>query len=413
MATKDTTVQSATEVMDPAMEYDSVTSPQYKKPNFLIGAKYKSSLLENQIMAIAFANINKGNFEETGMNTLTVTMKAAEIRNLTHSNSGSFYNRLNKVAAAMTSKSIGYNDPEQQKFEYIAVVIRATYENGYYTIEFNPYIKQYLTDIRSNFTKLKLSAMLSFDSVYSFRLYEFLKSYAYIPKNMQEEMGDKVVRFNNYFSLAELKLTLGVINAEGDGVKNVLNNSKTPNYEKAVQASQDKMYSSWTDLKRYVVDPAIEEINEKSDIFVEYRLGRAGYGGKIAGLNMTITLKEKQAQIEKDKQLSPEEKDKVIDMISDLIDIPLKVKDIRAIAEAAEYDFDLVKKTYEGAESSLDNISNFTGFMISAIKGNFYEEADTQTAKPKKKGKKDTNKFNDFKQNTYDFDQLEIDLLSN
>ena len=70
-------------------------------------------------------------------------------------------------------------------------------------------------------------------------------------------------------------------------------------------------------------------------------------------------------------------------------------------------------RSYEGAESSTNNISNFTGFMISAIKGDYYEEADTQPAAPKKKGRKKTNAFHDFKQNTYDYNQLELELASN
>lgn len=405
MATKESVVD--TESRD--IEYDSLTSVQYKKPNFLIGAKYRSPLKENQILAMALANIHHA--EETEKGTLRVTMKAANIRKMTNANSGSFYNRLNKIAASMTSKSIGYNDPEKQKFEYIAVVVRATYEKGYFSIEFNPYIKNYLTDIRSNFTRLKLPIMLSFENVYSFRLYEFLRSYAYVPKNMQDDKKT-VNKFNNHFSLAELKLTLGVVNAELDSVKKVLIESKNPNYEKAVQASPEQMYEDWTDFKRYVLEPAVKEINEKSDIHVQYRQGRAGVGGKVEEVHFSITLNE--FQVESERKLTTEEKDDIVDRISDLIDQPLKVKEIRAIAEAAEYDYDLVKRAYEGAVDSPSKIDNFTGFLISAIKGDYYPEG-VVVKEVKKRGrpKKSQNIFNDFKQNEYDFDALEKELLSN
>lgn len=409
MATKESVID--TESND--VEYDSLISVQYKKPNFLIAAKYKSQLKENQIMAMALANIHKAEEVEKGI--LRVTMKAAEIRKMINANSGSFYNQLNRIAVSMTSKSIGYNDPEKQKFEYIAVIIRASYEKGYFSIDFNPYIKDYLTDIKSNFTRLKLPIMLSFENVYSFRLYEFLRSYAYVPKNRQNEGKKPVYKFNTHFSLAELKLTLGVVNAELDSVKKILLESKNPNYEKAVQASPEQMYEVWADFKRYVLEPAVEEINEKSDIYVQFKQGCAGIGGKVEEVHFSVTLKD--LQVETVKKLTTEEKDEILDKISDLIDPPLKMRDIRAIAEAAEYDFDLVKRAYAGTVESSTKIDNLTGFLISAIKDNYYPDiviVDEKTVKKKGSTKKsDKNPFNNMMKNEYDFEALEKELLSN
>lgn len=410
-ATKETEKRIDEVVIAPDDEYDTYLPIQYRKSNVLIGSKFKSTLLENKLLAISLANIPY-NAEEGENGTLISTMKAADIRKLLNANKGSFYSQLNSAARSMTAKSIGYNDPENQKFEYIAVVIRAAYDKGYFTIEYNPHIKNYLTDIKANFTKLSLPIMLKFESVYSFRLYELLKSKAYIPKNMQSELENKnIKKFNIRISIAELKLTLGVVNAELESVKRVLNNSKTPNFDKAVEVSPEHMYTGMGDFKRRVIDVAIEEINRVSDMNVQYEPTRTR-AGKVVGFIFKVEFKESKPV------LTSEEKDEIIDMISDLIDQPLKTKDIRAIAEAAEYDFELVKRAYEGAEGSYDSISNFTGFMISAIKDNYYPEAvepAPETQKKKKAGKKpiSQNPFNQFKQNDYDFDQLEIELLSN
>ncbi len=386
-------------------EYDTYLPVDYRKSNMLIGAKYKSTLFENKLMAISLANIPY-NAKEGANGTVVTTMKAADIRKMLNANKGSFYSQLNNAAQSMTAKSVGYSDPEQQRFEYIAVVIRAVYANGYFTIEYNPYIKNYLTDIKSNFTKLNLPIMLSFESVYTFRLYELLKSKAYIPKNMQETFANRNVRkFNIRISLSELKLTMGVINAELDKVKRILNNSKSPDYDKAVQASPEKMYTNLGDFRRRVLDIAVEEINQVSDMHVDYEMVRAG-SGKVTEIIFHVELKQQKIT------LTSEEKDEIIDKISDLIDEPLKVKDIRSIAEAAEYDYDLVQKAYEGAVNSVNKIDNLTGFLISAIK-NRYFNVTVEESEKKGKAKKSSNPFNDFKQNDYDFDQLEMDLLAN
>ena len=52
-----------------------------------------------------------------------------------------------------------------------------------------------------------------------------------------------------------------------------------------------KKYPEWYELKRRAIDPAIKEINEKSDINIEYTPKKKS--GKTVGLNMTITRKKK------------------------------------------------------------------------------------------------------------------------
>lgn len=392
-----------------ADECDTYLSVNYKKSNMLIGAKYKSTLFENKLMAISLANIPY-NAVESQNGTLITKMKAADIRKMLNANKGSFYSQLNNAAQSMTAKSVGYSDPEQQRFEYIAVVIRAVYEKGYFTIEYNPYIKNYLTDIKSNFTKLNLPIMLSFESVYTFRLYELLKSKAYIPKNMQETFANKNVRkFNIRISLSELKLTMGVVNAELDKVKRILNKSEYPDFDKAVQASPEQMYTGFGDFKRRILDIAVEEINKVSDMHVVYETVRVG-SGKVTEIIFKVELKQRRIT------LSSEEKDEIIDRISELIETPLKVKDLRSIAEAAEYDYDLVEKAYDGAINSTNRIENLTGFLISAIKNRYFDVTVEETVKDKKTGKrasKPINPFIDFEQNDYDFDQLEMDLIPN
>ena len=107
--------------------------------------------------------------------------------------------------------------------------------------------------------------------------------------------------------------------------------------------------------------------------------------------------------------LTDEEKDNILDDIMGIFEERIKLKDLKAIAEAANYETDRVKKAYQIAKNSKKEIPNLVGFMISAIKG---EWEDT----PKKNNESDSannsNSFNQFEQRDIDFNELEEKLLA-
>lgn len=370
---------------------------KYAKSNYLIGAKYRSTLLENKIMAICLSNIDKiKKDEKTGM--IYSEVKASELKRLMNKKSGSFYDQLLEVAQNMMGSSIGISNPETKTFDYLALIIRATYQNGIFRIEYNPHMENYLIGFGRKFTMLSLKTMLSFSSSYSFRLYECLKSRSYYPKNIEEEKKTGIYCFD--FLVSELKLMLGIVNAELDSVRRILNNSSSPDYDKAVEKSAEKTYEKWYEFKRKVLDPSIEEINDKTELYVKYDSIKEGRGGKVKRLIFTVIKKDEE------KELTSEEKDKILDAISELIEEPLKLKDIRSIAEVANYDLDKIIDAYNIAKKSSTTIKNLTGFIKSAIKEEYEMPVE-------RKGKKNNLAFNDFPQREYDYEQLELKLLSN
>ena len=375
----------------------------YNKSNILISAKYQSTILENKLLALALSNLS---VTDTG--EITFRMSAGRIRKILHGNSGSFYNQLNKAADSMTGRKIGYNDPELKKFEYMVIIIHSEYDKGYMTIDFNPMMKEYLIEMKGNYTKLSLPVMMRFNSVYAFRLYEFLRSRAYTPKNIKFP-SSRDDFFTISATMSELKLILGVVNAADEKVKNILNNKKNPDYDAAVEAATEKGFTSNADFKRRVVNVAVEEINKKSDITVSYDTDRTP-SHEITGFIFTVRFKP-----EEEQEITMEEKEEIQEMISDLIDQPLKIRDIKAIAEAADYNYETVEKTYqkiiEAYGEDCDGIGNFVGFFINAIKDGYYDRPETSPKKSKNDKKK--NQFNQFKQNQYDFDVLEKELAAN
>ena len=154
------------------------------------------------------------------------------------------------------------------------------------------------------------------------------------------------------------------------------------------------------------MDKAKAELDESTSIRFEYEPIRVGTGGKTNSIRFLIydkkTTKVEEVEKKTIKILTPEEKEDFIDQVNEVIEEKLKVKDLRAIAEAAEYDISKVEKAYKVLLSS-GKIDNITGFMIKAIQDG-YEEPVMRQKKTE---------FNNFKQNIYDFTELEEQLLDN
>lgn len=371
---------------------------EYKKSNFLISAKYKSSLLENKILAVSLTKVRK---DENGQLISTVT--ASELKKYMKKTNGSFYDQLYSCADNLTNRQIVMEDRENNKFMILNIVQTALYDNGRFTIKYNSDLERYLYGLQQNFTKLSLPVMMSFKSVYSFRLYELLKSKAYYPRD--KKRAENLFRIT--FSVSELKLDLGAVNSSYDRVQRVLKSS-SPDYDKAVEAAREKTFARWGDFKDRVIDVAVKEINSLPEacMNVSYELGKSGRGGKVYEVAFIVRLMNTAAElVEPDvifKDVLTAEMSVVENIDSLLEDEDMRVKDIKAIAIAAGNDYSRVENAYTIYRKQKVKAANFTGWMIAAIQ-NGYKESKKFSA----------NTFNDFEQNTYDFDQLELELLSN
>lgn len=384
---------------------------RYSKSNYLISAKYSSSLLENKITAISLSKIQKKEYVEDNKGRIVCSMTAHELRRLIGSNGGSFYATLEPVARNMTSRVIGFSDPLKDGgvFDYISIIDRAKYEKGTFTIYYNADIKEYLSEFKANFTILELPTMLKFKNTYSFRLYELLSSKSYYRKGIPNVAKSQI--FNIEFNLSELKLNIGVVNAELDVVRKELTKKKAPDYDKAVERSPEKKYNNWSAFRRRVLEPAITEINEKTDMRVSFNSLKGGQGGKVYGVQFIVDLTRKNSSmnLKSDNIVEAVEPDaeklmELVDEVADIIPVTLKPKEYKAILKAAEYKVKLVQKAVRVMEKN-GNIKDVVAFLIAAIKGE-YEEPVVYSSN------KSMNDFNNFHQRDYDYEQLEIELLN-
>jgi plasmid replication initiation protein len=416
-------------VAEPGYDKNRDRNGDYQKSNFLIGAKYKSSIQENKIIAIALSKIRQKDYE-IDQGSIICKFKAKDLKiALGAEDNHSIYKKLDRISKNLTNRSVGWTDPKSNKFDYIAVVTRASYENGTFRIKFNQDLQEYIDGIRGNYTTLSLVTMLQFKNVYSFRLYEILRSKAYYRKG--EERADEF--FEITFQLSELRLLMGIVNANLDSVRNILlENPAYPDYDRAVEASPEKMYADWGDFKRHVIDVAVKEINKITDMAVEYKPKKGGKGGRVYGLIFYVQLhkdkhlnagfiqgeqtelpldvveakevpKKHKKQTTAGKIELTAEQMNVVLSIARTLPADLDLDGIKAIAEAGHFDPDYIHEKYE--LSKTQDVDNLVAWMVAALR-NDYQSSSVKAKKTRSKKRMDSDM-------EYDIDAIEARMLKN
>ncbi len=156
-------------------------------------------------------------------------------------------------------------------------------------VKWSPYLAPFILEIKRGFTLYEIKTFLSLDSIYSKKLYRFLKK---LQKYGRVEIP-----------IEEIKFYLEV----------------------------EDRYSNFHLFELYVLKPSVEEINEKTDLFVEYekkRLGEGDRGSKVIALIFSIKQKPQEGikDLEKylkekpteDKLLLEELKTKIKTLIKEL-----------------------------------------------------------------------------------------------
>lgn len=379
-------------------KYQVQQNNMYATSNVLISSKYKSTLFSNRLMAISMAKIFDGKAEEDAVGGLSLRIPGSEIQKKFGSSSHDFFNDLDKAANSMTGRSIGWSNPETREFEYTAVVTNAKFVNNVFTIEFNKNMTKYLKDLDSQYTMLQLPVMLSFKSVYTFRLYEILKSKSYTPKGSKNTEN----KYRIEMDLNELRLMLGVVNAELESVKKVLNNRKgNPDYEAAVNASPEKIFVQWYELKRNCIDVAVKEINKNPEtgMHVDYEAKKMGRGGKVYAVEFFVDLISKTSEdvAEEAAELNEYNEDDILEEI--MMKLGIKLKEARSVAVAANWDLNIVMEKYEISKSQ--DIDNLVGWMIKAIKEDYKMPSGKKSKKSVKTG------FSNFEERDVDYNEIE------
>lgn len=140
--------------------------------------------------------------------------------------------------------------------------VRIQHRTGKIAVRFDEEMRPFLLELQERYTQFELRYTLAMRSKYSVRLYEILKSYTEMAKD--EPIKFTVERFKN------------LVGTE---------------------------YDRWVDVKRKVIEVALKEINEYTDLFVTYEAKKKGRA--YTKISFTITVEDDfHAKIETSKAIN-------------------------------------------------------------------------------------------------------------
>ncbi len=329
-----------------------------KKSNyFVMNSSYDLSMEEQKII-LTLASMVKPEDEEFKRYKFNIS----EFIALIGIKNQSQYTEIPTITKGLMKKV--FEIQEEDMLIQVAWLSSVVYKkgSGYVELEFSPRLKPYMLKLNSMFTQYKLGNILMMKSKYSPRIYEFLKCNEFKKQKMIE------------FSLNQLRKLLKVEN----------------------------VYLLYADFKRFVLFPAQKEINTLTDIsftFEEIKKGR-----KVDKIRFYITSNNKHIELEN----VPEEKEKheeididdLIERLQDIIEEKLKIKEYKALLQAANNDVELIQAKYQLARKQ-KKIDNLVGWMVKAIQEEYSEPIE----------KRKMNSFNNIEGRQYDYEELERALL--
>ena len=381
----------------------------YSKSNSQIMSKMgKNTMLTLKLFSCCYAQMSSNKYQLDNGH-IVCQFRVPELREIFGVSSKNFYESLRTACLHMSNKKIiNFNDV-QKSFRIHNLITDAVCENGLVTIRFNDKLSDQLINVSAKFTKFRLGIMTSFDSTYSYYIYEALRSRAYTPKG-EEKKQEFVIDYN----LAELKFDLGIYDAsESREAQKIIQQSPNPDWEKVIEVlnaapkAKKPSLDRWVDLKAKCIDVAVEEINKKTDIEIyDIKPQRSGRGGKIRSLKFFLRYKPVSSAPEPVKIIDEptESSVDVVDEIYSLISpLGLKLRDAMILASDSGYDVDRVKRAVDVLKSSKTEVQSVTGFLRTAIKEGYQKSEKYEKS----------SSFSNFEERDNDWNKIAEDIINN
>lgn len=340
-----------------------------KRPESLIEARFCLTKRQNDVLDMVLASIEDDD-------KLEYQIDIAKYSQLyTIKNKSNVYRDLKKAVKTFENKGFSLttknlNDKEHRI--YFAWFASIEYIDGESKIvlELGKRLKEIMLNTKKAcFYQIKYP--LNFNNIYSKRIYYYLKSFENSNKNGEGWRVDKL-----------------------DDLREKLECPKS--------------YDVYYEFKRFVLSPAQNEINTKSDISFEYE--------EIKTLKKVTSIKffinsNRSLQAQSPISLVPDnevliitgpEKDDPLEKIIVMMDKHNITKlEARKIYDSSNRDLDIISKIYKDKKDK--QVTDIVGLMISLVKPGVYR-------KPNKDYCGGT--FNNYEQRTYNYDELEKMLLA-
>ncbi len=200
------------------------------KSNFLIDAQYT---LNVQAQKLVLACLGKS--DSRCAVPKTIEMTASEFSELMAIDIKNAHRELYKAADALWKAEIIIQvEDEKIELRWIQKKVSKTKGEGKVTLIWTDEILHYISQLRSRFTTYKLRHIASLQSAHSIRLYELLMKF--------NSTGERVIYLDDF------KSALGI----------------------------SGKYPEFKILNRAVIKPAIDELNQRSDLIIKYETIKNG-----------------------------------------------------------------------------------------------------------------------------------------
>lgn len=209
--------------------------------NKLARSYYKFSLEEQKVLHLIFDQINP-----YGNNPTVFKLNKLEFFNKLELESQDRYNRYRRLVRALINKTF-FEIKDEQGGELMGVVVYSSYwkpKEPYFEVSLNPNFMPYLEQLVKNYTKINLDSALKLKSKYSLSLYKWLCSWTNESKKQNQR----------YIITRDLKELLGL----------------------SVDAYTYRGNFNRADFERRTINPAINEINNKTNLTVNIKKQKKG-----------------------------------------------------------------------------------------------------------------------------------------
>lgn len=212
--------------------------------NSLMEASYKLTLNEQRLLYLCVSQLDPRK-PIPKENCFTVTAK--EFSEQFGVSEKLVYKEIEEASKALAERWVRTHDGKyREQFRWVFGV-RYHDNEGKVTLGFSPWVIPYLTNIfNGQFTSLKLSQISELKSVYSIRLLEFLTQF--------KSTGRFIIELDRFKDRLGLK----------------------------------DEYKRFYDLKRWVIEVAVKELREKSNLVVSWKAIKGSRGKAIKQLEFTF-----------------------------------------------------------------------------------------------------------------------------
>jgi plasmid replication initiation protein len=217
--------------------------------NKMIMARLDWDIMMHRILMVLISQIDSKNDEEFQLQRVPVRY----IRDLAEVSQKSIHSDTAEAAAKLVREPFEFWSPDEKDYEGYPIFAVCKYKSGEGVIEakFNEDARPFLLQLREHFTQYRLKQAIPLSTPYAIRMYEIAK--------MIERPGQRrsrqipIDRFRSMFKL-------------------------------------ENKYKRHTDMRRRVINPSVEEVNEKTDVKVICKDVRDGQ--TPVALNLVVVSEE-------------------------------------------------------------------------------------------------------------------------